>query len=138
MARWLARRPAPDQVLCSSARRTRETLAALLPELSRDCEVRFERALYLASPERICDELRAVPENRRRVLVVGHNPGMQRLAALLAESSGGRGAELLAEGFPTAAVAHLRLGSRSWAELDRKPAELVDFVRPRDLGDAPD
>ena len=65
------------------------------------------------------------------VLVLGHNPGMQDLALLLA--GGGARLDRLREKFPTAALATLSAGDR-WADLKAGDAELLDYVVPRELG----
>jgi phosphohistidine phosphatase len=66
------------------------------------------------------------------VLLIGHNPGLQELARVLAS----RGAELprLEEKFPTGALATLVVDCESWAALEPGDGELVDYVVPRQLG----
>jgi len=64
-------------------------------------------------------------------MLIGHNPGMQDLALDVARPAPAvRELELK---FPTAALATLVLQAASWRALDRGTAELVDFVRSRDL-----
>jgi phosphohistidine phosphatase len=116
----------PSLVLCSSARRTRETLAAL--DLGGD--VQIERELYGASEAELVERLRRVPDPAGSVMVIGHNPGIHGLALTLA----GSGAELerMAPKFPTGALATLEFDGH-WRELGPGDAELAAFVRPRDL-----
>lgn len=111
----------PARVLCSPALRTRQTLAALrarLPEL----EIVEEAAIYEATP----GELMALIDRHRPaspLFVVGHNPGLETLMALLADggSTGGRG-------MPTGSIARLRLPAG--APLEPGCAELVEFWWP--------
>ena len=138
IAKWLAPRAATALVLCSPARRTRETLDALVEELPQSCELRFERALYLAPPERIAGALRALPETARRVVVIGHNPGIHQLALALALPAAQKRERALEAGFPTAALAQLQLHSERWADFDRKPRTLLELVLPRELAAASD
>jgi phosphohistidine phosphatase len=63
------------------------------------------------------------------VMLVGHNPGLQQVALLLARP--GPDLEELAAKFPTAALATLAISG--WDTLGHGTAELTDFVRPRDL-----
>ena len=133
VARWLETRAPIGLVLCSPSRRTRETLDAFAARLPRDCERHYERALYLAEPEQLLDELRGGPERILRVLLIGHNPGVHQLAWRLASESARRAPGGIGEAFPTSALAHFRLAGRAWSELDDGAAELVDFVRGRDL-----
>lgn len=120
----------PELVLCSSARRTRETLERLEPALGSPT-VRIEPELYAASASALLERLRRVPDAVGSVMLIGHNPGMQDLALDVARPAPAvRELELK---FPTAALATLVLQAASWRALDRGTAELVDFVRSRDL-----
>ncbi len=101
--RWLLeQRLVPDRVLCSPARRTRETLEAVLG-LTGYVEQRLDERIYDAVPGTLAgllDEHREV----ERLLVVGHNPGLEQLVALM--NSGQTGDY---RGMPPAAVAVLAL-----------------------------
>ena len=110
----------PELVLCSSAKRARQTLERLGPA---GLDARIEPELYGAGSHDLLMRLRAVPADVASVLLIGHNPGMQDLARLLAG---------LDDKFPTAALATLECDG--WRTLEH--AELIDYVRPRDL-DAP-
>ena len=125
MARFMAENGiAPRLVLCSTAKRTRQTLALLDDAIEPD-EVRYEDDLYGASATELLERLRAVPDSVESVLVIGHNPGIQSLALQLADKR-----DDMAQKFPTGALAVLRFDG-SWSELEA--AELARFVRPRDL-----
>lgn len=137
MGRWLAERGlVPDFILCSTARRAVETLELLLTALASAPETSCLKTLYLAPPSRLLAVLRRLGPDRGRVLLVGHNPGLHHLAAALAGRSGGPAGRLLAEKFPTAALARFQV--ESWAGLGRAPGRLLDFVRPRDLEAPPE
>jgi phosphohistidine phosphatase len=129
MAKHLRRlETAPELVLCSSAVRTRETLELLRPDLSDDY-VQLEDQLYGASSETLLHRLRAVPDEIGSVLLIGHNPGLQELALELARN--GREREQLEAKFPTAALATLVVPS--WSGLNPGSADLLAFVRPKQL-----
>jgi phosphohistidine phosphatase len=113
-------------VLCSSARRALQTLELV----AGAGEVDVEDSLYSASAERLLARLREVPDGHEAVMLIGHNPAMQELAAGLAPAGGLAAAE---RKFPTGALATLAF-TGSWRALDWGCAELVQFVRPRDLG----
>lgn len=134
MGRWLAAQGlVPDLVLCSSARRAVETVELLLTALASRPETSRLKTLYLAPPSRLLAVLRRQGLDRRRILLVAHNPGLQGLAVALAGQARGADAaqRRLAEKFPTAAVARFRV--EDWPMLGEAPARLMDFVRPRDL-----
>jgi phosphohistidine phosphatase len=120
----------PALILCSSARRTRETLDRIAPAVGAETEVRVERKLYGASSDELLARLRELPEGPSSVMLIGHNPAIQELALSLA----GRGAavETMREKFPTAALATLEFDD-AWRELAPGAGAAVAFVRPREL-----
>jgi phosphohistidine phosphatase len=120
---------APDLVLCSPALRARETLDLVRAALPATTAVEVEEELYGAPAATIVGRLRRLPDAVDGVLVVGHNPGLQELAATLAPAAH---RDRLRDHFPTAALAILTLPSGGWPDLDRRPAELVDLVLPRE------
>lgn len=110
-------------VLCSSARRARETLELVQPP----GEVELEHGLYGASAEELLSRLREVPEEHETVMLVGHNPAIEELACRLA------GFDFAGDKYPTGALATFSF-SGPWRELAPGAAELESFVRPRELG----
>jgi len=122
------RRIDPELVLCSTATRARQTLEGIEPALGRG-SVRVEPELYGAGSAVLLARLQDVPAGVRSVMVIGHNPGLQDFALLLAR----HGSDELEEKFPTAALATFAFRGPDWAVLDRGMAELIEFVRPRDL-----
>lgn len=127
MGRWIAGAGlAPAQALCSDALRTRETLDLMLPEWPVPPQVEHHRALYHAEPE----ALLAVLEGAQApgVALVGHNPGIGRLARLLARRAPDHPRW---DDYPTAAVAALGFEAASWAEIGR--GEVLAFAVPADL-----
>lgn len=130
MARYLeSSGVCPELVLCSPARRARETLEPVTEAWSVKPEVRFAAWLYGAPGSGLLAKLQELPPDTTSVMLVGHNPGLQDLATGLA----GRGAKLgrLREKYPTGAMAVL--GVPDWSRLEPGCAELVSFVAPRDL-----
>ena len=80
--RWLAEQGlVPDCVLCSPARRTRETLEAVLGVIGY-VEQRLEDAMYEATSGTLA-ALADTHNDAERLLLVGHNPGLEQLAALM-------------------------------------------------------
>jgi phosphohistidine phosphatase len=124
----------PELVLCSTARRTRETLEGL----GLSGTVMVEHRLYGARSDDLIERLRSLPAGLGSVMLIGHNPALQVLVMRLAagERSGrGEGAEGLEEirrKLPTGALVTLET-TDEWAELDVGSAELVDYVRPKGL-----
>jgi phosphohistidine phosphatase len=122
----------PELVLCSRARRARETLERVRVAFGDEVEVLFEEALYGATEAGLLARLRALPGQVGSVMVIGHNPGLEELA--LALSSEGAELARLREKYPTAALATIDLPAERWSALHRGSGALVAYVRPRDLG----
>ncbi len=135
MARHIAHHcPRPDLILCSTATRTRQTLARLLRRLvPPPPPIALEKALYLASEARLLARLQEAPDAASTVLLIGHNDGIGQLAEALAGSGGRAALETLSNKFPTGALAVLRAPAVRWSDLVVGSAELMAFTRPRDL-----
>jgi phosphohistidine phosphatase len=121
----------PALVLCSSARRTRETLEGI----GLAGEQLIEPELYAASTSALIERLHRVPDEVGSAMVIGHNPAMQTLVLRLAGAGNGtEDAELgeVQRKFPTAALATLTFEC-GWGELGPGAATLVGFVRPKQL-----
>ncbi len=86
--RWLSEQGlAPDRVLCSPARRTRETLEAVLRGIGY-VEQRLIDGIYDATPGALAALVDEHGE-AERLMLVGHNPGLERLAALMHSGQSG-------------------------------------------------
>ena len=136
MGRYLAdNHLAPDLVLCSPARRTRETweiAARALPP----ADTRFVDALYdFGDGEALLSAIRREGGTARRLMLVTHNPATQSLALLLSGSGHAALRRQMAEKYPTAGLAVLGFGAGSWTATAPGSGMLEAFIRPRDLGE---
>ncbi|MFN4015993.1 MAG: SixA phosphatase family protein [Reyranella sp.] len=130
----VAKAPRPDLILCSTAARTRQTLAPLVTALDSPAPpISLEKQLYLASESELLERLRALPEDVESVLLIGHNEGIGELAAALAGDGPRDALERLRDKYPTGALATLALRPGPWSALAPETCELLAFVRPRDL-----
>jgi phosphohistidine phosphatase len=126
--------PHPDLILCSTATRTRQTLAPLVKALKAPAPpIALEKSLYLASEEALLERLQALPEEVETVLLIGHNDGIGEFAANLAGQGPSDALTALRTKFPTGALATLCLPAGPWSALASGACELLGFVRPRDL-----
>ncbi len=128
----------PDHAIVSPALRTRQTWdlvrASLPAAIGPGPATLYDGTIYEAAPEAILAAIRAAPERCRRLLVVGHNPGLERLAAMLAgPGSDPEALARLKRKFPTAALARLALDGIEWRNLAGGGGRLAGFVRPKDL-----
>ncbi len=134
IGREMARRGwVPDMAIVSSALRTRQTWELVAAELPRTPDVTFDTTIYEARPEAILASIQMVPDRIATLLVVGHNPGMEDLAAMLAspESDPAQLARMAGK-FPTAGLACFTY-SGSWNRLGKETATLNAFLTPGDL-----
>lgn len=124
---------APDLVLCSTARRTQDTLTAIRAGLPATVDVKNTRALYEADAGALLDRIRKVDAAVATLMLVGHNPGLEDLAVLLAGDGGDPAArKALFRKFPTGALASLS-SDGDWKSLAPGGARLTGFVTPKDL-----
>ena len=123
----------PDAVLCSSARRARDTWSLVADKLRKAPKPAIEEGLFMAAPRRLLARLRRLDDASETVLVVGHNPGLEGLAAGLAGSGEFELLARLKTKFPTATVAVINLPADRWRDVAFGKGELVAFVRPADL-----
>jgi phosphohistidine phosphatase len=125
---WLAARGIePDQALVSAAVRTEQTWDGVNEGGGWDLEATLEEALYEAGTESALDLLRDTERHVDTLVVLGHNPTMASLAALLDDGEGDEDAgNQLALGFPTTALAVLSYDG-DWKDLDEASASLVAF-----------
>jgi phosphohistidine phosphatase len=135
----------PDLVLCSTARRARETWQLAAENLGADPKTVFEERVYGAASAELLDLARQTPPDVATLLIVGHDPAMQRAVLELAgaepEQAGTAGTAGTAEldrvraKYPTAGIAVLEFAGRGgWAEIGPGQARLTAFATPRDFG----
>lgn len=120
------RRLTPDIIISSDAVRARRTAEAVAETARYAGEILLDPRLYLASPSGVLEVLRTVREtNAGRVMIVGHNPGLEELVAQLTGEH---------QDFPTAALAHIGLPIDRWRDLKMSSrGTLLGFWRPKEL-----
>jgi phosphohistidine phosphatase len=92
----------------------------------------YEERIYEASPGELIAVLNETPDDVQNALLIGHNPGMQGLADILAGSAEEDARSRMAgRGFPTAAFAVLSF-TGSWKTLEPGVATLLDYWAPAD------
>jgi len=145
MGRWLhAAGYLPDQVLCSTARRARETWQLVQAGLGPAPPASFDDGVYQGSAVQLLDLIRRANPAAGTLLVVGHDPALPELALALAAPTpaahpGAAGdaappgmLDRMRAKFPTAAIAVFEV-TGDWDQLGPGSAQLIRFVTPRDL-----
>ncbi|MFN4167724.1 MAG: SixA phosphatase family protein [Pannonibacter phragmitetus] len=132
MARWIAEEGLkPDLILCSTALRTRMTLAALLPVLGHEMEIRLTRRIYEASESDYISFLRDEGGEAQTLMLIAHNPATHDTACELAIPGSGVGWAALETKFPTGALAVLESPAASWSGLLPLSCTLQHFIQSR-------
>ena len=137
MGEWIAHHPPfPDTVLVSPAVRAKQTWD-LAWEAMKDRveapEVELLPELYGADPAQLLETIRTatIPANPKRLMLVGHNPGMHELALMLMGSGDVDGRKALADNLPTSGLAIFDFDVKDWAHVAYRHGKLVLFVSPK-------
>jgi phosphohistidine phosphatase len=128
----------PDRVLCSTAKRARETWALVGEQVPDAPAASYVEPLYAATARTILTVLQHADAAAASLLVVGHNPGLQEAAKLLIASGDLDDRERLREKFPTAGLAVIDFPIDDWSKLHPRSGRLERFVVPRTLTAATD
>lgn len=123
----------PAVILCSTARRAVETLERMLPGIEGGPAPIFEDRLYLASHGALLARLRAIPDPGTPAMLVGHNPGMEELAARLIGSGDRLAIQRIGRKYPTGALAVITFEIDRWQEIAEGRGHLASYVRPKEL-----
>lgn len=124
----------PDLVLCSPARRARDTWKLASAELGTAPRLIIEEALYdFGNGGRILDTVRSKADAAKSVMVVGHNPSIERLAQRLIGKGDAKLRKRLADKYPTGALAMITFDAVDWHRVEDGKGTLSVFIRPRDL-----
>jgi phosphohistidine phosphatase len=117
----------PQMILSSSAVRAEETARIINAVCGCNCEVILSDKLYLAEAGTYITELSKLPDELERVMLIGHNPGLEALLQVLSNQI---------ESLPTAVIAYLSLPIQHWADLtSTTEGELVELWRPKELAE---
>lgn len=123
-----------DRVVASPAVRVRDTLAGVREGYGSLPEPSFETRVYLASADTLLDIVHETPDHIDRLLLVGHNPGLEDLVFLLVpDEENDAERDKVEEKYPTAALTEIVFDIDRWTDAAAGTGRLVRFTRPRDL-----
>ncbi len=115
----------PQMILSSDALRARQTIELFSETSGFNGEVSYDDDLYMAEADEYLDAARKAPDEYERIMIVGHNPGLESLLPLLTGQ---------VQSLPTAAIAHLALPIDHWKDLNKHTkAELIEIWKPKEL-----
>jgi phosphohistidine phosphatase len=121
----------PDAVLCSGAKRAVETWELMAPVMGEP-RVHVDDNLYMAAPDAIIAWLKRLQPEIGSVLLIGHNPGFEEVAARLAPDGKKKAMKRMRRKYPTGALAMIRFDVENWTDVGDGAGYLERFIRPRD------
>lgn len=117
----------PDHIVCSAARRAKETIGLLTDELRmEETAIQYDESLYYEGVEAYLDAIRSAPDDAGIVLVAGHNPTIEQTVAKL---SGGSASQKIT----TANIACFYSSASSWDEVSERNTTFKWLTGPKDL-----
>ncbi len=116
-----------DYVLCSNARRTRQTFDGVKKHLPSNVEVSFEDKLYGAAAHLLLERLRRIEDRYQNVLVLGHNPGLQQFLNAVIEC---KQPPCLVKNFQTCSAAFFDVSDLGWFAVNFSSFQLADQIFP--------
>jgi len=123
-----------DAVVASPAVRCVDTLDGVWEGYGRTLHPHWDRRIYLASGATLLDVVHDQDDSIARVLMCGHNPGLEDLILMLVpDDSSDALRDEVEEKLPTASFAELQFDVDRWTDAKANTARLTRFVRPRDL-----
>ncbi len=115
----------PQLILCSTAERALTTAEFVAISSDYEADLQLCEQFYLAEPETYLTELRRVNDQYGRVLVIGHNPGMEELVEMLSGQL---------THFTTANIAHIRLPIDNWSSFTEEiTGTILNLWRPKEI-----
>ena len=115
----------PQVILSSPAQRAKQTVELVAEESKFKGELKFVESYYMGEPDDYITALKELPDEIERVMIVGHNPGLEALLQLL---------DGKVDSLPTGSLAYLVLDIKHWADLTKSTAgELISFWEPEEI-----
>ena len=121
-----------DLAIASPARRVAETIERVEAELPAPLDLRIEPSIYEASSDRLLQLVRSAGDEIGSLLLVGHNPGLQRLAMSLA-SADDRALGEVARSYPTGALLLPQFRCDGWRGVEAGTGRISLFLKPREI-----
>ena len=121
------------RIVSSPAQRAKETVERFRIGYEKDCDVRFEPTIYLASTGTLLGLVNALPDDAGTVMIVGHNPGFHDIVLRLTRENDDGLRDKVGANFPTGAFALIDFPADKWADVEPASGEIRQVIFPREL-----
>ena len=125
-----------DLIVGSPAVRVVETIEHVAIGLGETMAPTWDKRAYLASASSLLEIIHDTPDAVERLLLVGHNPGLEDLVLMLVPDEGDGARDEVEEKYPTASLVAIDFDTEHWAEIQAGKGRLIYFKRPRDIDPA--
>jgi phosphohistidine phosphatase len=122
-----------DLVLASTAARVRETIDGIQEHFDFAAPIRFEPKLYHATTDTLLSLIQDFEDGVKTPLIVGHNPGLERLLVELTHDDRDGLRDRIAGKYPTGALAVIKLPAAHWKDVAPGTGEIAELILPKEL-----
>ena len=125
-----------DQVFSSSATRATQTCKKIILNVRTVRKPLIEKDLYTFESEKLLDFIRNISNDLNKVIVIGHNPAIQKLSNyLISPESVDKASSSISEKYPTCGVTNIQIKCTQWNQLTKKCGYLIDFLTPKSISE---
>ena len=116
----------PDLIICSPAKRTRQTAEYFCDKLKYSKkDIWFDKRIYESTAEDVLQVIRETEANIKTLVVIGHNPSLTHLANMFAGNN--------IDEIPTTGVVWLEFNTTSWDIYKLTPGKLKAYLTPKTI-----
>ncbi len=119
----------PDVILCSSAKRTQETLSLMAPAMGADIPARIDADLYLAGTDVLLERIRGTSADADSIMLVGHNPGLEQMIVELTNPK--TTSHPCPDKLPAGALVVVDFDVESWGDVAPRTGDIADLIFPK-------
>ena len=131
--KWINNFDKKIDIICSSSSvRTHQTTKIIIKEIKYNPQIIIEPKLYLSGEHNLLNYIKSLDDNMDNVAIIGHEPGLKRLAVLLTGSYTQGLESVLDRKFSTSTVAIITFNVSLWSALSEREGYLFDYFNPKD------
>jgi len=131
--KWINNFDKKIDIICSSSSvRTHQTTKIIFKEIEYNPQIIIEPKLYLIGERNLLNYIKSLDDNMDNVAIIGHEPGLKRLAVLLTGSYTQGLEGVLDRKFSNSTVAVITFNVSLWSALSEREGYLFEYFNPKD------